>query len=106
MGREGILGPVSPMAEFAHVKGVRLFVLVLEVSFEGVVTAEGASAVGAFLWLVDTSGGGGRHPHSACNSQGTEAGSGRPDMLKLSGSKLNNYTDQTAAAQAGVMVGL
>ncbi|KAK9885304.1 hypothetical protein WA026_010798 [Henosepilachna vigintioctopunctata] len=111
---QGVLGAITSVAEFTYVQRVGLLVLVLEVALEGVVAAERPAAVGALLGLVDASRSWWRHPHGACNSQGTEAGSGRgpgPDMqARASGisSKLNNYTDQTAAAaaQAGVVMGL
>lgn len=49
-----VLRPVPPVAEFAHVQRVRLLVLVLEVSFQGIVTRECPAAVWTLLWLVDT----------------------------------------------------
>lgn len=51
---ERVLGAVAAMAKLAHVQRVGLLVLVLKVSLERVVAAEGAAAVGALLGLVDT----------------------------------------------------
>lgn len=59
--RQRVLRPVPPVAELAHVQRVRLFVLVLEVSFQGIVTRECPAAVGTLLWLVDTACGGRWH---------------------------------------------
>lgn len=56
-----VLGPVPPVTELAHVQRVRLLVLVLEVSFQGIVTRECPAAVRTLLWLVDTAGGGRGH---------------------------------------------
>lgn len=68
-----ILGAITTMAEFAHVQRVRLFVFILEVTFERVVAAEGATAVRTLLRLVDAARGGRGHPHDgACNSQRTD----------------------------------
>lgn len=92
---QGVLGAVPTVAEFADVERVRLLVLVLEVTLQGVVAAEGATAVRALLWLVDAPRGRRWHPHSACNSQGTEAGSGlRPgtDMQARASSSAANST--------------
>lgn len=62
------------MAELAHVQCVGLLVLVLEMALERVVAAEGASAVGTLLGLVDAPCSWRRHPHHgawACNSHAT-----------------------------------
>lgn len=76
-----VLGPVPAMTELADVQSVRLLVLVLEVPFEGIVTAEGSSAVGALLGLVDAPRRWRRHPYgSACNMMGTERTAGGPGL--------------------------
>lgn len=49
-----VLGPVPPVTELTDVKRVGLLVLVLEVSFQGIVTRECPAAIGTFLGLVDT----------------------------------------------------
>lgn len=54
--RQRVLRPVSPVAELAHVQRVGLLVLVLEVSFQGIVTRECPAAVGTLLRLVDSAG--------------------------------------------------
>lgn len=54
---ERVLGPVPPVTELAHVQSVGLLVLVLEVSFQGIVTRECPAAVGTLLRLVDAAGG-------------------------------------------------
>lgn len=53
VGGQRVLGAISPTAEFAHIQCVGLFVLILEVPFEGVVAGEGASAIGTFLRFVN-----------------------------------------------------
>lgn len=64
-----VFGPVPPVAELAHVERVRLLVLVLEVSFQGIVTREGPAAVGTLLGLVDPASCGRRHTEGrhGCN---------------------------------------
>lgn len=54
VGCQRVLRSVPPVAELAHVQRVRLLVLILEMSFQGVVTRECPAAVGTLLWLVDT----------------------------------------------------
>lgn len=64
---ERVLGAVAAVAELAHVQRVRLLVLILEVSLEGVVAREGAAAVGTLLRLVDAPRRGRRHAeHATC----------------------------------------
>lgn len=63
VGRQRVFGPVSTMTKLAHVQRVRLLVLVLEVSFQRVVTAERPSTVGTLLGLVDAPARWRRHPH-------------------------------------------
>lgn len=58
---EAVLGAVPAVAELAHVQGVRLLVLVLEVPLQRVVAGEGAMAVRTLLRLVDSSTGGRGH---------------------------------------------
>lgn len=60
-----ILGPVASMTELTNVQGVGLLVLVLEVSLQRVVAAEGATAVGTLLGFVDATAGWGRHSDRA-----------------------------------------
>lgn len=56
-----VLGPVPPVAELAHVQRVGLLVLVLEVSFQRVITRECPAAVRTLLGLVDAAGCGRGH---------------------------------------------
>lgn len=71
--RQGVLGPVPSVAELAHVQGVGLLVLILEVSLQGIVTRERPAAVGTLLRLVDPAGGGRGHTEGrdSCNSKRT-----------------------------------
>lgn len=59
--RQAVLCAVAPVAELAHIQCVRLFVFVLKVTLQRVVTGEGAMTVRAFLRLVNASAGGWRH---------------------------------------------
>lgn len=69
--RQRVLGPVPPVAELAHVQRVRLLVLVLEVSLQGIVTRECPAAVRTLLGLVDAPGGGRGHAEGrhSCNTK-------------------------------------
>lgn len=58
---QGVLSPVPSVAELTDVQGVGLLVLVLEVSFQGIVTRECPAAVGTLLRLVDAAGRRRRH---------------------------------------------
>lgn len=59
--RQRVLGAVPPVAELAHVQRIRLLVLILEVSLQGIVTRKCPAAVGTLLRLVDPAGGGRGH---------------------------------------------
>lgn len=71
MGGQGVLGPVPSVAELADVQGVGLLMLVLEVSFQGIVTRECPAAVRTFLRLVDAAGRRRRHTEGrySCKSK-------------------------------------
>lgn len=56
-----VLGPVPSVAELADVQSIGLLMLVLEVSFQGIVTRECPAAVWTLLGLVDAAGSWRRH---------------------------------------------
>lgn len=51
VGGERILGAISTLAEFTHVQCIRLFVFILEMAFQRIVTGETSLAIWTFLWL-------------------------------------------------------
>lgn len=61
VGCERVLRPVPPVAELADVQRVGLLVLVLEVSFQRIVTRKCPAAVRTLLGLVDAAGRWRRH---------------------------------------------
>lgn len=49
-----ILGPIAATAELTHIQCVRAFMFILEVTFQGVITWEGAATVWTFLRFIYT----------------------------------------------------
>lgn len=106
---QGVLGPVPPVAELAHVECVGLFVLVLEVAFKGVVAAEGAPAVWTLLRFVDASGSGRGHSYGPCNitglwrwpSGGTRHTACRRQVLSAAASTTLYYTNSGGSGKQG-----
>lgn len=109
---ERVLSAIPSVAKLAHVQRIRLFVLVLKMSLQRVVAAEGASAVGALLGLVNAPRGGRRHPDwsgGACNSHGTERGASHQRQQRQHAAEYPNTekqklknTEKSVVASGGV----
>lgn len=65
VGRQRVLRTITTVTKLTDVQCVRLLVLVLEMALQRIVTREGSTAIGTFLWFIDATAGRWRHSELA-----------------------------------------